>query len=175
MTVRKQHIGIKYGHLTGLEYVRTDSKDGAAIWKWQCDCGNHKEIKAKVVTAGRTLTCGGCQLKHKLKAASQSTTLQKNRRVVREFQRYIRVSQKKGIKWALSLEEFNRLSLSNCSLCNTPPPSSGRNKIEPVGIESGYTEGQVYTRCRGCDITFHKVELSLLIERIAAVSNNLLT
>ena len=173
MAKKLSHIGIKYGYLTGLKYLYTDTRDGAAVWTWRCDCGNEKDIKAKIVTAGRTRTCGTCQLKHKLKATSLGSTLAKNRRLVREFQKYIRISQRRGLKWALSIEEFNRLATSECTLCRNPPPSKGWNKVEPQSKKDGFTVGGCYSRCQGCEDAFHKIELSLLIDRIVAVFQNI--
>ena len=167
-------MGLKYGHLTAIKYVRTGGKDCAAIWLFRCDCGNEKELQARVVTAGRTRTCGNCQLKHKLRGISTGATRFKNKKIIKEFQKYIRVAQRRGIKWALSPEEFNKLAHSECTMCNTPPPSSGINKVEPLSIEAGYTVGGCYVRCSRCEAAFTKVPLSQLIEQIVIVHRNLI-
>lgn len=173
MSKRNDVTGLKYGHLTGIRYLRTEGRDRAAIWLFRCDCGNEKEIETRRVTAGRTRTCGMCQLKHKLKASSMAGSLQKNRKLVKEFQKYIRVAQRRGIKWALSVEEFNKLAHSCCTLCNNPPPSSGFNKVEPLGNEDGFTVGGCYVRCSLCEQSFSKIGISLLIDRVVAVYKNL--
>jgi len=168
-----QHLGIKYGHLVGVRYTRTDQKDGAALWLWRCDCGNEREIKAKVVTAGRTQTCGQCQLKHKLMSNAGFRRASHNKRLVREFQKYIRVAQRRGLKWALSIEEFNKLTHTECSICNTPPSQGQFNKVEPLDTAQGYTVGGTYTRCSKCEMVFSKVSISLIIEQIVLAYKHL--
>jgi len=61
----KNMTGLKYGRLTGLEYVET-KKDGA-YWLFRCDCGNEKVINASVVRLGRVHSCG-CFAKERLRA-----------------------------------------------------------------------------------------------------------
>ena len=173
MNPRKQHIGIKYGHLTGVKYTYTDKKDGAALWLWRCDCGNEREIKAKVVTAGRTRTCGQCQLKHKLMVDAATRRAPRNKKLIREYQKYIRRAQRRELKWALSIEEFNRLVHTECSLCNSPPSQGSFQIVEPLANDQGYTVGGTYTRCHDCDVAFCKVEISKVIRQIMAAYKHL--
>lgn len=53
----KDITGEKYNRLTAIKYVGK-MKAGGAIWLWQCDCGNQKEIPANSVKTGNTKSCG---------------------------------------------------------------------------------------------------------------------
>jgi hypothetical protein len=173
MAKKLQHIGIKYGHLTGLKYLRTDPHDGAALWLWRCDCGNERELKAKVVTAGRTQTCGKCELKYKLMSIKATSRAPQGKRLTREFQKYIRISQRRHIKWALSLSDFSALVHADCTLCGTPSTASQFQKVEPLDTAQGYTVNGCYVRCRNCEHSFQKIAISQLIDQIFKCSRHL--
>ena len=61
--------GERYGRLVALEYNHT-AKDGKAIWKCQCDCGNICYAKAKDMRTGNTKSCGCYALEVKRKRNS---------------------------------------------------------------------------------------------------------
>lgn len=173
---KKQLTGLKYGYLTAQHYVRTDPKDGAAIWTWRCDCGNLKELKAKVVTAGRSRTCGKCHLKHKLKASSLRGSITENRRLLGDYKKAQKVAERRRLKWALSIEDYSHLSQNPCTLCGTLPDPRSRNKIEPLDPQCngpGYTVDSTYIRCKECELIYSKVSLSQIIASILAVHSNL--
>lgn len=50
--------GQRFGKLVALE--KTDNKDnkGNYLWRFQCDCGNIKEVRKYVVMNGRLKSCG---------------------------------------------------------------------------------------------------------------------
>jgi hypothetical protein len=48
--------GQKFGRLTAIEYV--ESGVHGAIWKFQCDCGNVKNLAASEVKRGNAQSCG---------------------------------------------------------------------------------------------------------------------
>ena len=49
--------GQKFGKLTAIEKVNNEG-----YWKWQCECGKQKIIKADSVKSGRTRSCGCLRL-----------------------------------------------------------------------------------------------------------------
>lgn len=172
MSKKINHLGMKYGHLTGVRYTGT-SRNCASVWLWRCDCGNEKEIEARVVTGGRTKSCGNCEYKHKLISDANRGKISPNKKVLKEFRSNVQRAAKKGIKWQLNVYEFRDLVTSPCTLCGTPPPSNGFNKIELLSIDKVYTVGGCYTRCQGCSSAFGKTSLSLLITRIIEVFKHL--
>lgn len=48
--------GKTYGYLTVIS--RAESKDGRAMWKCKCKCGNECIVPGKVLRSGRTKSCG---------------------------------------------------------------------------------------------------------------------
>ena len=49
--------GNRYGRLVAIELTR-QAANGAAVWKFRCDCGEEKEILASSVKKGATKSCG---------------------------------------------------------------------------------------------------------------------
>jgi Bacillus phage HNH endonuclease len=49
--------GVTYGRLTALYCVGTKGS-GHAIWRWQCLCGEQKDITATEVKSGGVRSCG---------------------------------------------------------------------------------------------------------------------
>ena len=50
-------IGNKYGKLTVIEFIGTN-KEGNALWRCSCDCGNEKVTTGKSLRKGLALSCG---------------------------------------------------------------------------------------------------------------------
>jgi hypothetical protein len=48
--------GEKYGRLTVLNYIGT--KNGTAVWRCRCDCGNEVNAKSNALKNGKTKSCG---------------------------------------------------------------------------------------------------------------------
>lgn len=48
--------GKTYGYLTVIS--RAESKDGRAMWKCKCKCGNECIVPGKVLRSGHTKSCG---------------------------------------------------------------------------------------------------------------------
>ena len=57
MSSLKNEIGNKYGYLTVIERA-PNSKDGRAMWKCKCDCGNEVIVLGKHLRSGNTKSCG---------------------------------------------------------------------------------------------------------------------
>lgn len=181
MSKQTDHTGSKYGHLTALHYVRTSEKNCAAMWLYRCDCGNEREIEARVVTAGRIKTCGKCQLKHKLKSESITSTIKISATLRTLYQRYMKESREKRITWALSIEDFRRFISKNCDLCGSSPsirPRGSRmqyNKLMRTNSTSGYTIDNTNTCCRECHSSYGNIVISEAIPRIVKAYIHLTT
>lgn len=52
----KDIAGEKYGRLLVLEYV--GSKNGKAVWRCKCDCGNYKNVTGDSLRSGKVKSCG---------------------------------------------------------------------------------------------------------------------
>ena len=72
MRKNKDITGQRFGQLLAIEKVgeKKYSKATEDIWRFQCDCGNYKDILVMNVKAGKTVSCG-C---HASKSISQRQT-----------------------------------------------------------------------------------------------------
>lgn len=51
-------VGDRFERLTAVAFVETRGKGRMAYWRFQCDCGTSKVIRASHVKYGRTASCG---------------------------------------------------------------------------------------------------------------------
>ena len=64
----KDEIGNIYGYLTVIERA-LNSKDGRAMWKCKCKCGNEVVVSGKHLRSGNTKSCG-CLQKERTKESN---------------------------------------------------------------------------------------------------------
>lgn len=57
MSAVKDEIGNVYGYLTVIERAPSN-KDGRAMWKCKCKCGNEVIVLGKRLRSGNTKSCG---------------------------------------------------------------------------------------------------------------------
>lgn len=48
--------GHRFGSLTVVKYAYTDGK--RAVWRCECDCGRHTEVRVSSLRNGNTKSCG---------------------------------------------------------------------------------------------------------------------
>lgn len=58
--------GKKFGMLTAIEKVKSNDDSHKSYWKWQCECGNQKIIRADSVKSGYVKSCGCLNKKNQL-------------------------------------------------------------------------------------------------------------
>lgn len=63
----KDLTGQKFGRLTALYPLKRTSKDNRIIWYCKCDCGGYKKVQGKMLTNGRTISCGCANSKGEVK------------------------------------------------------------------------------------------------------------
>lgn len=61
--IRRNLANMKFGKLTAVEYMGTDSFRNA-LWKCECDCGNTIVEKGTLLTTGKVVSCGQCSNKY---------------------------------------------------------------------------------------------------------------
>ena len=57
MAILKDEIGNTYGYLTVIERA-PNNKEGRAMWKCKCKCGNEVVVLGKHLRSGNTKSCG---------------------------------------------------------------------------------------------------------------------
>lgn len=56
--------GRRFDRLVVIEYTKTRTKSGSALWSCQCDCGNFKNVSTDNLLKGKVKSCG-CLLREK--------------------------------------------------------------------------------------------------------------
>lgn len=70
MSQTKDEIGNIYGYLTVIERA-PNSKDGRAMWKCKCKCGNEVIVSGKHLRSGNTKSCG-CLKKERIRESRKN-------------------------------------------------------------------------------------------------------
>ena len=65
----KNEVGNTYGYLTVIERA-PNNKDGRAMWKCRCKCGNEVVVMGKHLRSGNTQSCG-CYKKERIREINQ--------------------------------------------------------------------------------------------------------
>ena len=50
--------GVRYGRLTAIEPVGTDTRTGLIFWRCRCDCRNEVLVSGSQLRRGRIRSCG---------------------------------------------------------------------------------------------------------------------
>lgn len=121
--------GIRFGSLVGIKRVENlnytmpcGKKKKRARWLFKCDCGNEVIKSSYVVVTNNTSSCG-CR-----RAGRLTEYNYKNKRLgpgigARNalMKRYQAGAKKRNIAWELTVEDFSRLTSSDCYYCGTKP------------------------------------------------------
>jgi hypothetical protein len=131
--------------------LRPLGKDRIMFWLCRCDCG------AEIVTHLRGRKSCGCARRQPLKGYLPGRAARN-----RVFDGYRRQAKYRGLVWALTGEDFDRLTAQDCYYCGQPPSMvkrSGRyegcgfvyNGIDRMDNTLGYTAGNVVPCCAVCN------------------------
>jgi hypothetical protein len=150
-------IGEVYGRFTIIEKAPGNRKK----WLARCECGKEKVVLIGNLTSGTTRSCG-CWLKERRKLGIPS--FKKAPGIAARNQ--VLISYKNGAKdrkfeWALSDEQFDKITSSDCHYCGICPHRVSRteakngefiyNGIDRVDNSKGYTSDNVVPCCKTCN------------------------
>lgn len=153
----KLPIGDKFGRWTVIGFSHI-SKNRQTMWKCACDCGIVKSVLGGALTSGASKSCG-C---FKNERASETHGLAEgvaSRNAT--FQRYKNQANARGLKFNLSLSEFDGLTKGNCFYCGNPPSQKAvakgcnghfiYNGIDRLDNNKGYYLKNCAPCCRRCN------------------------
>jgi 5-methylcytosine-specific restriction endonuclease McrA len=83
---------------------------------------------------------------------------------------YQRSAKKKGLEFALSDAEFERLTNANCTYCDQPTTRTHRNGIDRVDSTRGYVADNCATCCGQCNIAKKKLARDQFVEHACTVA-----
>ena len=148
--------GIKYGNLTPLQDTGKKTPQNAKIWLFRCDCGNETEKEARIVKAGRTQSCGKCEISRGLKGRRHPLDLLKRKGIRSAHNKFSLTAQKEKQAYEISGEHLDLIMKSNCSLCGNPPSLVIRgirgkvNRPARMRKSAGYVSDNVQAVCTHC-------------------------
>jgi hypothetical protein len=149
--------GQRFERLTAEVFV--EYRNRHAYFIFLCDCGQRKLISANSVKRGDVKSCGCFRDEHTLRIAALSPGRDGKAPLRMLFKDYTTRAKQRRIEFFLSLEEFERIVLSNCAYCGAPPAPSCRKKygwFSSVGIDRkdnsiGYTLENSEPCCMTCN------------------------
>lgn len=142
---RIRYKGKKYGHLTMLRPSRSGGSGFGTYWIARCDCGTEKEVLAKHVSSGRTLTCGKCIYFKNIRAGGKDLSTRQRR----DYAAALAEATGHGKKWELTPIEFQTYVTSECSICGTSA-SESKMKIERIDSGGDYLLENCVVTCSTC-------------------------
>jgi hypothetical protein len=164
-------IGKKFGRLTVIASAGR-TKYGKSKWLCKCDCGNEKEISSKHFKNGDTKSCGCLRHEHpgmkpKEDICACSNLLFNNN--------YKSNAIRKGVAFELTLEEFIKITSSDCFYCGSKPSSIQRrqnhqgfyiyNGIDRVDNSIGYIKENVVPCCWECNSAKKTMSIEIFVKK----------
>ncbi len=169
--------GRRYGRLTVLGRDGSNSH-GIALWMCRCDCGNKLQARGSDLRSGHTVSCG-CRREDML----HSNALPRGEAAKRSLLlAYRRAADQRGLEWALSMEEFVRLTSLPCHYCGQEPGqvfgNNGLNGkyiysgLDRTDNKAGYTVDNVVPCCGACNRMKGTMDYGPFLELVGRISSH---
>lgn len=148
--------GTRHGRLVVVNPVE-ERYFGRRQYLFRCDCGNDT-----VAPWGEKRSCG-CLRKEVCSSTGSNRTLPNGKAALhRLFRNYKNNAGMKGIDFSIDLDEFQKLTSSDCTYCGqhpTPMPMTNRrhqttynrNGIDRIDDSKGYINGNCAPCCKWCN------------------------
>lgn len=170
MPIQKDYRGLKYHKLTLISHLKPGRGTKGSIWLAKCDCGNTRDVAARLVVAGRIKSCGKCPKSQTQQGGTRGgyrARSAEERRARTLYIKSVRRAERENIEWHLTPSNLNQLDLRMCYICHRE--LSVRNLVlvtdNPTG---GYTVRNTHAVCPDCR---YKMRSSNLLEFIVYVCN----
>jgi len=148
--------GTRYGRLVVVSQAN-ERYFGRRQYLFRCDCGQET-----TAPWGEKKSCG-CLRRDTCSTTGKRKTLPDGKAALhRLFRNYKNNADQKGIEFIVDLDEFQRITSSNCHYCGqepTPMPMTNRrhqttynrNGIDRVDDTKGYISGNCVACCKWCN------------------------
>lgn len=147
-------VGDRVGWVILLELI---SRPRRRMWRCKCDCGKIFERASHRLERGHITSCGCWNKKNKTRYSGSEANLRNL------YYAYHHDARKRNHVFALTLDEFQKLTSSNCYYCNSSPSRLHRairnktaepylcNGVDRKNNSLGYTSDNVVPCCATCN------------------------
>lgn len=152
----KDQTGQRFGMLLVLEHAGSKQRPTGKMysqWLCRCDCGTQVILPLTVLTSGNTKSCGCATFALRRPAGTSARN--------RVLKAYKGAARRRGLAWALTDEDFDKITAQACHYCGCPPSArsvqaQGRSEFTYNGIDRvdnaiGYIPGNVVPACSQCN------------------------
>lgn len=150
------------------------SNSKRTTWLCKCSCGTIKAVNSAQLIEGSSKSCGCLRRELSIVSRLLPKGLAARNALLSSYKAS---ASKRGINWNLDKHKFDLLIKCNCFYCGDEPLNVFRsrngictyNGIDRVDNTEGYTDSNVVTCCRKCNIaknTMTQVEFLSLVEKI---------
>lgn len=165
MSKRKDYTGKKFGKLTVLRYIGSNSR-GEALWQCSCDCGKEVVRSRRTFKEGKISSCG-CYIRELSKKSIKkiqgkgklSFGESAKNRIIRNYKRG---AKNRNLEWKLTNQQVENLFKNFCHYCGEPPSlkiseKNGYGYFVYNGIDrkdntKGYTKTNCVSCCKTCNM-----------------------
>ena len=170
-------IGAKFNRYIILRQISTQErkdlgyKDTSIYYLCKCDCGNERIVKSSALRNNLSKSCG-C-IKEQVRPKANLITL---------YKQYIKSANYRNISFKLSIEDFEKITSSNCSYCGDSPSTIMVQKlqkseaipyiyngIDRVDSSIGYTFNNCLPSCNQCNIMKLDYSFEEFIDKIKQI------
>jgi len=162
-------IGNKYGKLTVIKKGYSVIKK--LYWVCECECGELCYVTSPELRRGRVNFCKKCNTEKSKKSA-----------LLILYNQYKKGSIKRGYKFELTLNDFNKIIKENCFYCGIEPKQNYHKKGMRYGIiyngidrqdnNIGYDLDNCVPCCKFCNLAKSRFSLDEFIEWIEFLKIN---
>lgn len=161
--------GMKFGKLHVIKQAGRN-KHGRITWTCQCDCGRAHVVEGSLLKAGSVKSCGCGQQDGIVKLGIGEAAFN------RVFTRYKASAKKSNRIFALTKEQFYKLTQQPCHYCSEPPTNQfstlgsrtngvfSGNGVDRVDNSKGYTHDNCVPCCVVCNRAKKDMPLDKFIE-----------
>jgi hypothetical protein len=154
--------GKRFGRLVVLERAAPLPSTHQACWECQCDCGQTVIVPGGALRSGNTRSCG-CLHAEQAAENGRAVALASGEAALRSlYAQYGRNARQRQIEFALTLDQFRRLTEKSCFYCGSEPSAthSGAtyngayvyNGVDRLDNGKGYILANCVPCCRFCNL-----------------------
>ena len=152
MAKRKDYTGKRYGHLVMLKFVRSNVSGLGSTWLALCDCGNQKEVTARMVACGRVKTCGNCEYSRRLRTGRVLDRVNGKSQEKKMWKRLYTAAMAGDVPWTIEWTQFLNIIKKECNFCGEVPRQNvgEYSRVDLIGRTLGYTLDNCQPICKAC-------------------------